>query len=163
MRSNKMKLIATLCILAMVIVACGSSPENENLNIDENTNNAENGEETQLNILGESIENNEDATIENAPAGSTIDPEFVAPLMDDATDLYSLSEVVDSYQPSHSIDEISAFYDSEMEKLGYTKGYEILVADKLIMRFDKGTYNIVLSTSANGSDGFFVSIGPQDE
>ena len=83
--------------------------------------------------------------------------------MDDATDLYSLSDVVDSYQTNHSIDEISAFYNAEMDKLGYTKGYEILVADKLIMRFEKGSYNIVLSTSSNGSDGFFVSIGPQDE
>ena len=163
MRSNIMRFIAIFGILAILIAACSSYPENGNANIAENTNNLQNGEENTVNDSNEAIENSEDVNVGDTSAGPAIDPDYIPPIMDDATDLYSNINVVDSYQTNHSLDEISAFYNAELLNLGYTKGYEILVADKLIMRFEKGNFNIVVSTASNGSDGFFVSVGPQDE
>ncbi len=155
--SNKITLI--LMFLLISLVACTKTVETNNVN-------------TSINIESNNVTNEENSSVispDNPPvekestANVRIDFDLTSiPIMDDATNYAFGDEGVFSFQTQHTTEEILEFYKTEMANIGFSQGYEIVVADKIVILFEKGGFPIVITTSFDGSGGYFVFVGTVD-
>ncbi len=69
--------------------------------------------------------------------------EFYIPITDDAQNISEINEEILSYSTKYILEDFVEFFKSEMLAQGFTLGYEIAVADNVIIRFNKAILQLL--------------------